>query len=58
MVEYNFHRMKELNENQNGEYIKEMILLALKEQKVSLSQARAIFTDILNKIEDENIINL
>lgn len=58
MVEYNFHRMKELNENQNGEYIKEMILLVLKEQKVSLSQARVIFTDILNKIEDENIINL
>lgn len=58
MVEYNFHRMKELNENQNGEYIKEMILLVLKEKKVSLSQARVIFTDILNKIEDENIINL
>ena len=58
MIEYNLPRMKELNENQNGEYIKEMILLVLKEQKVSLSQARVIFTDILNKIEDENIISL
>ena len=58
MFEQNFARMKDLKENQDGKYIKEKILLILKEQKVSLSQVRAIFNDILNKIEDENVITL
>lgn len=54
----NLPRMTELRFDQNGSYIKEMILLILNEQKVSLSQARGIFDDILNQIEDENTINL
>lgn len=54
----NIPRMTELRSDQNGDYIKEMILIILKEQKVSLSQARGIFYSIINKIEDENNINL
>lgn len=54
----NLPRMAELRSDQNGNYIKEMILLILKEQKVSLSQARGIFSDIIETIEDENTINL
>ena len=54
----NLPRITELRSDQNGGYIKEMILLILNEQKVSLSQARGIFEDILNQIEDKNIINL
>lgn len=50
--------MTDLKPEQNKTFIKEMILLILKEQKVSLSQARGIFDDILNMIEDENIIDL
>lgn len=51
-------RMIDLKPEQNEEYMEEMILLILKEQKVSLSQARGLFNDILNKIEDKNIIDL
>lgn len=50
--------MTDLKPEQNKTFIEEMILLILKEQKVSLSQARGIFDDILNMIEDENIIDL
>lgn len=57
-MEYILPRMKELNENQNSAFIEKIILLILKEQKVSLSQARTLFNDILNEIEDNNIINL
>lgn len=57
-MEYNFQRMKELDSNQDYSYIREMILLILKEQKVSLSQARALFNNILNEIEDYNVISL
>ena len=51
-------RMKDLNSGQDEDYIEKMILLVLKEQKVSLSQARAIFRSLLWRIEDENIICL
>lgn len=54
----NFPRMTELRSDQNGDYIKEMILIILKEQKVSLSQAKTLFNDILETIEDKNIVNL
>lgn len=57
-IDNNLPRMIELQPNQNGTYIEEMILLILKEQKVSLSQARGIFYHLLEKIEDVNIINL
>lgn len=50
--------MIDLKPEQNKKFMEEMILLILKEQKVSLSQARGIFNAILNKIEDENIIDL
>ena len=51
-------RMKDLSPGQDQEYIEKMILLVLKEQKVSLSQARAIFRNLIWRIEDENIINI
>lgn len=50
--------MKPLNENQNYSYIEEMILLILKEQKVSLSQAKNIFYQLVRKIEDDNVIDI
>lgn len=50
--------MTDLKPDQNKKFMVEMILLILKEQKVSLSQARGMFDDILNMIEDENIIDL
>lgn len=50
--------MTELTENQNKEYIEEMILLILKEQKVSLSQTKYIFASTIRKIEKENVINI
>ena len=53
-----YMRMKELDPSQDESFIKEMILRVLKEQKVSLSQARVIFYNILCEIEDNNIINL
>ncbi|SEU08115.1 hypothetical protein SAMN05443270_3001 [Lacrimispora sphenoides] len=37
---------------QNKDTIKEMILLMLKDRKVSLSQTRALFHEIINDIED------
>lgn len=37
---------------------KEKILSVLKEQKVSLSKARALFNSILIEIEDDNPITL
>ena len=51
-------RMKDLSPTQDQEYIEKMILLVLKEQKVSLSQARAIFCNLIWRIEDENIIGI
>lgn len=54
----NLHRTTELHSNQNGNYIEEMILLILKEQKVSLSQTRGIFNRIIENIEDANPITL
>lgn len=51
-------RMTELRSDQDGDYIKETILIILKKQKVSLSQARCIFNNILETIEDKNVINL
>lgn len=52
------YRTTILRSEQNGELIKKMILSILKEQKVSLSQARGIFEDIINTIEDKNPICL
>ncbi len=58
MIDGNIYRIKELYANQDSEYIEKMILLILKEQKVSLSQTRSIFNHLLERIEDDNIINL
>lgn len=52
------YRTTILRSEQNEELIKKMILSILKEQKVSLSQARGIFEDIINTIEDKNPICL
>lgn len=52
------YRTTILRSEQNEELIKKMILSILKEQKVSLSQARGIFKDIINTIEDKNPICL
>lgn len=58
MIDYNLYRMTELYESQDENYIETTILSLLKEQKVSLSQARTIFNHILIRIEDKNLINL
>lgn len=58
MIDYNYYRAIELNENQNREYIETAILSILKEQKLSLSQTRGVFNSVLARIEDNNIINL
>lgn len=58
MIDGNLYRMRELYGHQNMDYIEKTILNVLKEQKVSLSQARTIFNHLLIKIEDENSINL
>lgn len=47
-----------LDKTQNEEYIKKMILLILKEKEVSLTQAIAIFDDVLEKIAKENPVIL
>lgn len=44
-----------LYEEQQPNYLKQMILLALREHKVSLSQARTLFDDIIVEIEDSPI---
>lgn len=49
---------KLLSPEQDFGLIKETILNVLKEQKVSLSQARYVFNCILRDIEDENLINI
>jgi len=58
MIDGSLYRMQELYSEQDEEYIETTIISVLKEKKVSLSQTRAIFNNILAKIEDENIINL
>ena len=58
MIDGNLYRTRELYNNQDIKYIEKTILDVLKEQKVSLSQTRAIFKHILVKIEDENTVNL
>ena len=58
MINGNICQMKELDKDQDMEYIEKAILNVFKKQKVSLSQARVIFNHLLRKIEDENIINL
>lgn len=55
---YLLPRTIELSPEQDSEYIETAIISILKEQKVSLSQARAIFNHILTKVEDKNLINL
>ena len=49
---------KLLSPEQDFGLIKETILNVLKEQKVSLSQARYVFNCVLRDIEDENLINI
>ena len=44
-----------LCEEQRPDYLKQMILLALREYKVSLSQARGLFDEIIIQIEDSPI---
>lgn len=51
-------RITDLREEQNERLMKEEILSILKEQKVSLSQARGLFEDIIRYIEDNNTICL
>lgn len=48
-------RKRCLNEEQRPDYLKQMILLALREHKVSLSQARGLFDEIIIQIEDSPI---
>lgn len=52
------YRTTALKAGQNEKLIKKEILSILKKQKVSLSQARGIFEDIINCIEDSNPICL
>ena len=52
------HRTTVIRAEQNEELIKKEILSILKEQKVSLSQARGVFEDLLHNIEDTNPICL
>lgn len=58
MIDGNLYRTRELYANQDMKHIEKTILDVLKEQKLSLSQTRAIFNHILAKIEDKNAINL
>lgn len=44
-----------LREEQKPEYLKQMILLSLREHRVSLSQARELFDEIIIQIEDSPI---
>lgn len=57
MYETNY-RITALSTEQNKELIEKVILSVLKKHKVSLSQARGIFEDIINHIEDYNPISL
>lgn len=56
MIDGKIYTFKELKCEQE-EYIEKIILLLLKEQKVSLAQTRCVFNHILNKIEMDNPIN-
>lgn len=58
MIDKNIYRTKELYEYQNVDCIERTILDALKKNKVTLSQTRAIFNRILANIEDNNLINI
>lgn len=58
MIDGRVYRFKELDNNQDASYIERAILDILKEKRVSLSQIRVIFNNLLKKIEDENIITL
>ncbi len=56
MIDGNIYPFKEISVDKE-KYIEKMILLILKEQKVSLAQTRCVFNHILNKIEMDNPIN-
>ena len=58
MIDGKLYRMRDLYKHQDIDNIEKTILNVFKEQKVSLSQARAIFNHLLVKIEDCNSINL
>lgn len=47
-----------LDSSQNQEEIERKILELLKENNVSLSQARYLFVSILERIEDDNLIDM
>ena len=53
-------RLEEWNEclGEDKEHAKKEILRILREQKVSLSQTRCLFFDILSEIEDDNPVTL
>jgi len=58
MIDYTSYRIIELSEGQNRKDIETKIISILKEQKLSLSQVRSVFNNILVKIEDMNPIVL
>ncbi len=58
MFENNLPRMIEWHEGEDFEHAKKAILSILKDEKVSLSKIRSLFSSILNTIEDENPITL
>lgn len=51
-------RMQPLDSSQNQEEMERKILELFKENKVSLSQARYLFVHILERIEDDNLIDM
>lgn len=57
-MDWNNYLITELTEEQNEEYIETTIISILKEHKLSLSQARCVFHNILVSIEKNNPITL
>ena len=53
----NSPRMIDCDE-EKSKRIETVILSVLKAEEVSLSQARCLFANIIDKIEDKNLINL
>lgn len=53
-----FVRITELDSSQNRDEMETIILGLLKNNRVSLSQARGLFLHILERIEDDNFVNM
>lgn len=51
-------RITLLDSSQNQEEMELKILELLKENKLSLSQTRGLFVHLLERIEDDNLINM